>query len=576
VTAAILSFPKRAPKPRDWRNQEIAEFHRAVDALSQAGFQVETDRGLTDEGEPWFVFARPDSGEVIAHFARLDGAFVADAGLFDTPVRANDLREALDRILDQYAVLVPRAPQHTNGTRLSIHPAAMLTAVLATALMQLRSEDARAGGPGGEVRGGTGLNKAGGSDHGNGSPVQTGALMTAAIAAVGLAATPVDGTTGGGAPTAPALPGIEALAAVLDGAGVPESEAAAAHQAPLVGGGEVALAGGGADGHARHEVVPDPVVLRAEPADPEPAVTHMHAPRPEVDVGGAPVAPASGGGDTATRPVPRLVVNEDGGQSAFTAADSLQVDPVEFQGVTLDAAGVRTLLRALLPDDEEGGGTPAEGGDGSDSDTNRDEGIWRGVGPGEEPDESDGESGQGGDERENGERESGESGTDPGDAPDDGDTPRDGADSGEGGDNPPEQGAPEDGNETGPDSDPESAAEFAELGADRAATLTRSVTYVLDNRDDAQKLYLDKETFAGSTAEAFQEANDGTLPTIVAFESDHLDLDAFAFMPEVIFMEADALTPQLDVDESPSLDIDLAEGGAVSLVGIGSVEALTA
>ncbi|SDG14682.1 hypothetical protein SAMN05216241_10610 [Limimonas halophila] len=554
MTAAILSFSKRAPKPRDWRNQEIAEFHRAVDALSRAGFQVETDRGLTDEGEPWFVFVRPDSEEVIAHFARLDGTFIADAGLLDSPVRANDLREALNRILDQYEVLVPRAPQPSGGTRLSIHPAAMLTAFVATALMQLRADDARASTPGGEVRGGVGAGKPGGGEHTSGSSaVQTGAMMTAAIAAVGLAATPVDGTGAVTTVSTPALPGIEALAAILH---APDEAGAGAEDAPrvqLVSAHDAAsdlVGGAGRDGEGRSATAPHPVLLPADTADENgQPFAQLQAPRPELGFTAEPVTAAPNAAEPESPAARQLAVAQPQAETTFTAADSLQVDPIDFQGVTLDAEGARTLLRALLPDERREDDAPANGdapADGEDGESGESGAPWHGISPGDDTGNGD-ETGSGGDQPDAGGPE--------------GDEPKDGE---SGGDSP------------GHGGDPDSAAELAELAADRAAALTRSVNYVFDNRADAQDLYLDKETFAGETALEFQQANDGDLPTVVAFESDQLELDAFAFMPGVIFMEADALTPQLDVADSPSITIDLADGGAISLVGIGSVEALTA
>lgn len=555
MTAAILSFPKRAPKPRDWNNQEIAEFHRAVDALARVGFQVETDRGLTDEGEPWFVFARPEGGEVIAHFARLDGAFIADAGLLESPIRANDLRDALNRILQQYEVLVPQGPRNGGGSKLSLHPAAMLTAVVATALMQLRSDEARAGTPGSEVRGGSSPGKTGGDGGGSTSPVHTGALMTAAIAAVGLAATPVEGTPAASAPSVPTLPGVEAMAAILEAIAGPETAEAAGRDTPVAEAdtNAGALSAPDPDASGRGDAVADPIVLRAPSPDPAPTVTTIHAPRPEISVSSGTGTPAGGTASGEDQPVARRAVADGDGGESFTAAESLEIDPVDFQGVTLDAEGARTLLRALLPAEDGGsaGQTPSDGGQPGNG---ADNGLWRGLDPGDDQD---------------GEQETG-SGRQGDDA--DGE---DGADTGESDTAPPDE-EPTDDDPPADDGEPDSASDFAELAEHRAAALTDSANYVFDNRDEAQKLYLDLDTFAGQTAKAFRDANDGELPTVVAFESESLSVDAFAFMPGVIFMEADALTPQLDVAEMADLDIDLADGGSVSLVGIGSVEALTA
>jgi hypothetical protein len=59
-----------------WSEQELAHFRHAVNLLWDAGLSFETDTGLTDEGEPWFVFCDAQSGEVAAHFAKISGKFV--------------------------------------------------------------------------------------------------------------------------------------------------------------------------------------------------------------------------------------------------------------------------------------------------------------------------------------------------------------------------------------------------------------------------------------------------------------------------------------------------------------------
>ena len=118
----------------DWSDQEIAEFQRVCDTLRQAGFAVETDRGLTDEGDPWFVFLREGSDEVIAHFARIDGQVVADSSALPEPLHGRDLRAVLDQTFRQYTLLPARG---ASGSNLFLHPAALLTAFVATAFLHL-------------------------------------------------------------------------------------------------------------------------------------------------------------------------------------------------------------------------------------------------------------------------------------------------------------------------------------------------------------------------------------------------------------------------------------------------------
>ena len=64
----VLSF-FQASERGDWNQRELAEFYRVEDALTKSGVGISTDRGLTDEGDPWFVFLRQDDEEVIVHFA---------------------------------------------------------------------------------------------------------------------------------------------------------------------------------------------------------------------------------------------------------------------------------------------------------------------------------------------------------------------------------------------------------------------------------------------------------------------------------------------------------------------------
>jgi hypothetical protein len=47
---------------RGWSNHELAQFHRMIAILCDVGFAIETDSGMTDEGDPWLVFCEVDSG----------------------------------------------------------------------------------------------------------------------------------------------------------------------------------------------------------------------------------------------------------------------------------------------------------------------------------------------------------------------------------------------------------------------------------------------------------------------------------------------------------------------------------
>jgi hypothetical protein len=51
----VLPFLRRPPKSSDWNQQELSDFYRVESALLQGGLSVTTDRGISDEGDPWFI-----------------------------------------------------------------------------------------------------------------------------------------------------------------------------------------------------------------------------------------------------------------------------------------------------------------------------------------------------------------------------------------------------------------------------------------------------------------------------------------------------------------------------------------
>ena len=98
----------RAYERGDWSQRELQEFYRVEGALTKSGVGISTDRGLTDEGDPWFVFFRQDNEEVIVHFARIGGEYVV----------ASNFTEAVFRqIQDKGLILGARikTPPGTNG-----------------------------------------------------------------------------------------------------------------------------------------------------------------------------------------------------------------------------------------------------------------------------------------------------------------------------------------------------------------------------------------------------------------------------------------------------------------------------
>jgi hypothetical protein len=86
-------------RPLGWSGHELALFSRAEKLLSSGGIQIETDHGLTDEGEPWLVFCDAESGDICGHFARMREGYVACIPFREPGLRGAELRDVLGRFL---------------------------------------------------------------------------------------------------------------------------------------------------------------------------------------------------------------------------------------------------------------------------------------------------------------------------------------------------------------------------------------------------------------------------------------------------------------------------------------------
>jgi hypothetical protein len=127
----VLSFLRRPSDTDDWSKQELAEFYRVEAALLQAGLSITTDRGISDEGDPWFVFCRADNEEVIAHLARVDREYIIVSNLHSGVARGRDFRLLIRQMIESNPLMLPM--RRTDGQKIFLHPAALLTALLASA-----------------------------------------------------------------------------------------------------------------------------------------------------------------------------------------------------------------------------------------------------------------------------------------------------------------------------------------------------------------------------------------------------------------------------------------------------------
>jgi len=143
--AAVLPFvPRRAPSR--WQVDEIAECYRVIDILHGVGMAVSMEVGVSDEGDPWLVFVREDSQDVIFHIARMGGPLVAATAASDTLFHGRNMRDLLQRILQAQPFVLPASRPLGSDDRLLMHPATMLVAVIATAFLAAQDPAALAGG----------------------------------------------------------------------------------------------------------------------------------------------------------------------------------------------------------------------------------------------------------------------------------------------------------------------------------------------------------------------------------------------------------------------------------------------
>ncbi|SPJ25493.1 hypothetical protein [Palleronia abyssalis] len=133
---ADIHLAPRLPD-QDWTNQELADLYRVKYLLEQADIATETERGTSDEGDPWFIFMRPD-GEVFIHFCRIDAIYYLDSPSLETAIRGADFRALVaDYTRKIMGARTDGHERHGNvvslragGGQISLHPAAMLAALV--------------------------------------------------------------------------------------------------------------------------------------------------------------------------------------------------------------------------------------------------------------------------------------------------------------------------------------------------------------------------------------------------------------------------------------------------------------
>jgi hypothetical protein len=99
----VVSLTEVRRSRTDWSKEEIAYLERAAHFVRKLGVSVETDHGVTDEGEPWFVICDASSDEVLVHFCRIRRRYVACAPFLESSLSGHVFADLIERFLDRHA-----------------------------------------------------------------------------------------------------------------------------------------------------------------------------------------------------------------------------------------------------------------------------------------------------------------------------------------------------------------------------------------------------------------------------------------------------------------------------------------
>ncbi len=129
MTASLVSLFQ----PRQgWTNDERAQFARIERLLEDAGFGVDVEHGLSDEGEPWCVFCSRITGDVVIHVACIDGRFMFDSSTLPRPIEGASFTRCAERFFEDVSLPMPLAQRRD---RVLLHPSALLASLFITVLL---------------------------------------------------------------------------------------------------------------------------------------------------------------------------------------------------------------------------------------------------------------------------------------------------------------------------------------------------------------------------------------------------------------------------------------------------------
>lgn len=142
MSSSVIPFRKKVDAV-GWRPDELAECYRVVGLLARSGLPVSIDSGLTDEGEPWAIVLREDTGDVLLHMARLDGSFVVVSAAGPVAQRGESLRAVLDTAVRTGGLaMLTRRSAAADSEILRLHPTTLIAAFIAAAWVHTETSQA--------------------------------------------------------------------------------------------------------------------------------------------------------------------------------------------------------------------------------------------------------------------------------------------------------------------------------------------------------------------------------------------------------------------------------------------------
>lgn len=127
----------------DWSNQELADLYRAYCLIQSAQPGLECDRGISDEGDPWFLIGDAKS-DVLVHICRIQGTYILDSVALSKVLKGVDfnalIQDFLATVVGEQAHGAGSANEPANVVRLArgstvcLHPSMMIAALVWTLL----------------------------------------------------------------------------------------------------------------------------------------------------------------------------------------------------------------------------------------------------------------------------------------------------------------------------------------------------------------------------------------------------------------------------------------------------------